>query len=79
MTRKDYVLWAEIVGRALGAAYLQGGEAARTAVYDSLYGDAVALFASDSPRFDRLRFAEAVGKAEQAFGLDRAESAAGCQ
>jgi hypothetical protein len=79
MTRKDYVLWAEIVGRTLAAAYLNGGEAARTVVYDSLYADAVALFAMDNPRFDRLRFAEAVAKAEESFYLDHAEAAAGGQ
>jgi len=55
---------ARIAGETLAAAYLQGGEDARTATYDALYRPLVTLLADDNPRFSNLRFAEAVGTAE---------------
>ena len=74
MSRKDYVQLADIIGRTLGAAWHHGGEDARTAVYGELYDGTVALLASDNPAFDRHRFSFAVGKAEQSYAMDRAET-----
>jgi hypothetical protein len=65
LTRKDYIQFARIAGDTLGAAYLQGGEDARTAIYDAMYRPLVTLLADDNPRFSNLRFAEAVGNAER--------------
>ena len=67
MSRKDYVALADIVGRTLGIAYILGGEVNRTAVYDELYRPLVARLQADNPRFDNLRFAQAVGTAEAAY------------
>jgi hypothetical protein len=64
MSRKDYVTLAKIAGSTLATAYLQGGEATRTAVYDAMYRPLVSMLAADNERFDQLRFAAAVGTAE---------------
>jgi hypothetical protein len=64
MTRKHYVPLARIAGETLAVAYLQGGEDARTEIYDALYRPLVTLLADDNPRFSSLRFAAAVGTAE---------------
>jgi hypothetical protein len=64
MTRKHYVPLARIAGETLATAYLQGGEDARTEIYDALYRPLVTLLADDNPRYSSLRFAEAVGRAE---------------
>lgn len=74
MTRKDYVLLAEITGQTLAAARLHGGEAARTVIYEALYEPLTAKLEADNPDFDRLRFSFATGKAETAERLSTPRS-----
>lgn len=66
MTRKDYQLLATFAGKALAAAYLSGGEDARTVVYDTVYRPLTAALAADNPRFDTLRFSGFTGAVETA-------------
>jgi hypothetical protein len=68
MSRRDYVTFAEIIGRSLAAAYMAGGENARTLVYNELYAPTVAYFAEGNPAFDQLKFAHAVAEREHAHG-----------
>lgn len=67
MSKKDYVLFAEVIGHSLAAARTHGGEAARTAVYEALYEPLTAAFEADNSLFDRVRFSFATAKAEQSY------------
>jgi hypothetical protein len=53
-----------MVGWALGAAYLAGGESGRSAVFDALYRPLAAYLAHGDPGFDMPRFAAVVEAAE---------------
>lgn len=68
MSKRDYVKFAEIIGRSLAAARMAGGENARTLVYNELYAPTVAYFAEGNAAFDQLRFAHAVAEREHAHG-----------
>jgi len=64
MTRRNFEALATITGLTLAAAFRLGGESHRTEIYDALYRPLVAHCNGDNPGFDSLRFAAAVGLAE---------------
>ena len=61
MSRKDYVVLADIVGKALAIGQQHG---CRTEVYEAVYVPISDHLKGDNPSFDRLRFAHAVAVAE---------------
>jgi hypothetical protein len=79
MSKKDYNTLAKITGETLGAAYLYGGEEARTAVYDALYRPLVKHFNEDNELFKPLMFAAAVGRAEGTWVRENGPGPDGCE
>jgi len=57
---------AQYLGGVLATAHKRGGEWARTFAYQESYEPLVAILKADNPKFDQVRFAAAVGKAEMA-------------
>jgi len=64
MTRVDYRIIAGIIGGTLAKAYETGGESFRTVIYGSLYLPFVQEAKAQNPKFDTLRFSQAVSMAE---------------
>jgi hypothetical protein len=57
MTRKDYIAFSEIIGRAFHVADgMDDSEAAQELVYDHVYLPIADLFENNNPLFDRTRF-----------------------
>jgi hypothetical protein len=64
MSRKDYVMLAQVMGDALAITYLAGGESARTEHYNECYLPLALALKAANPAFDELRFSAATNKAE---------------
>lgn len=64
MTRKDYNTLSDLLGKSFALAAKQGGEPARTIVYDCVYRPLVEMLADENPNFDMTRFSFACAVAE---------------